>query len=98
MQVFYPKSKLYAQTKSGIDLGKVVAVEIDELSGKIQSFHVASSHVLPRLLDSELIIGWKQIIDWQDDKIIVTDTVVPSESRNIAMASSKQIGAQLKDI
>jgi len=98
MRVFYPKYKLYAQTKSGVDLGKVIAVEIDESNGKIASFHVASSHVLPRLLDSSLIINWKQVIDWRDKMIIVTDAVLPAESKNIAIASSEQIGARLKDI
>jgi len=100
MNTFIPKSKLYVITKSGIDLGKVSSVEVDVASGRITSFFVASSHMIPRLLESELIISWHQVIDWDQDKIIVDDMVVPAEAKNIALnqASSKKAGAHFKEV
>lgn len=100
MNTFIPKSKLCAVTKTGIDLGKVTSIDIDAATGRITSFYVASTHVIPRLLESELIISWHQVIEWDEDKIIVADTVVPAEAKNIALAPSpsKKAGAHLKEI
>jgi sporulation protein YlmC with PRC-barrel domain len=98
MQNFSPKSKLVVITKSGIDLGKVSSIEINTTTGKIESFHVASSHVISRLLDTDLIVGWNQVIVWEEDKIIVGDAVVPAEAKNIAIAPSKKAGAHLSEM
>lgn len=98
MNSFSPKSKLIAMTKSGIDLGKVSSVKIDTTTGKIISFSVASAHVIPRLLDSELIISWSQVIDWNQDNIIVADAVVTAEAKNLALAPSKKAGAHLSSL
>ena len=98
MNTFTPKSKLCALTKSGINLGKVVLIKIDPATGRIASFYVSSSHVLPRLLESELIISWNQVIEWNQDKIIVTDTVVPAEAKKISIAPSKKAGAHLSEL
>jgi sporulation protein YlmC with PRC-barrel domain len=100
MFTFTPKSKLLVSTKSGINLGKVASVKIDSLTGKISAFHVSSAHVIPRLLDGELVIDWKQVIDWQDNVIIVSDTAVPAEARNLAMAQTPttNTGAHFKEL
>jgi len=98
MNAFLPKSKLQAITKSGINLGKVSSIEIDTRTGRIQSFNVTSSHVIPRLLDEELLIGWDQIIDWKDEVIMVADAVVPSGAKNIALSQAKKMGAHLSEI
>jgi len=97
---FTPKSKLLVATKSGIDLGKVASVEIDPLTGKISVFRVSSSHVIPRLLDGEFMIIWNQVIDWQDNTIIVSDTVVPAEAKNLAMVQTPtaNTGAHFKEM
>lgn len=87
MQTFQPKNKILAKTKSGIDLGKVVYVEIDELTGKIDSFHVSSLHVLPRLLDNLLIIKWNQVVRWEKNILIVTDTILPKTAKNRAISA-----------
>lgn len=79
-------------------MGKVASIEIDPATGRITSFHVSSSHVIPRLLESELIISWHQVIDWNKDKLIVADTAVPADAKNIAMAPTKKAGAHLKEI
>ncbi|GEM_PF-1195382 len=100
MFYFTPKSKLLVATKSGIDLGRVASIEVDPLIGKISIFHISSSHVIPRLLDEELIVTWNQVIDWQDNIIIVSDTAVPSDIKNLAMAqtSGSNIGANFKEL
>jgi sporulation protein YlmC with PRC-barrel domain len=97
---FIPKSKLLVATKSGLNLGKVTSVEIDSLTGKISAFHVSSSHVIPRLLDGELVINWTQVVDWQDNTIIVSDTAVPAEAKNLAMAQTPttNTGAHFKEL
>ncbi len=79
-------------------MGKVTSIEIDSATGRITSFYVSSSHVIPRLLESELIISWHQVIDWNKDKIIVADTAVPAEAKNIALATTKKAGAHLKEL
>jgi len=95
MTLFTSKHRLTVITVSGTELGRVSCVDIDEATGRIQTFFVASSHMIPRLMDRELSIAWEQVIDWKDDKLIVADTVVPVQAANIALAADTGPGAHL---
>ncbi|MFZ6015717.1 MAG: PRC-barrel domain-containing protein [Patescibacteria group bacterium] len=92
MFLFSPKSKLSARTKSGIFLGRVNRIAINPDDGRIREFIISSHHVIPRLLNNELIIAWNQILDWQEDEIIVADAAVPAEAAKVAF--SQISGAQ----
>lgn len=97
MFTFSPKSKLSARTKSGILLGRVTLVRINPDDGKITEFCIASTHVIPRLLDQELIIGWNQVLDWRDDEIIVADAAVPAEAVKIALSRAPEMPAHFSE-
>ncbi len=88
MPAFQPKNKITAKTKSGIDLGKVVYVEIDILTGKIDAFYISSLHVLPRLFDNLLMVKWNQVVRWEKDTLIVTDTILPRTAKNTVISPS----------
>lgn len=95
---FSPKSRLTARTKSGTLLGVVVAVEIDQATGKIVNFLVASSRVLSVISDKSLAIDWSQVVDWQDDEIIVADAVERQTAPNIAVATPATPSVQMSDL
>lgn len=84
---FTPKSKIIVQTKSGITLGRLQAIEVDSEGGRVRTFHVSADGVLPRLLDREILITWEQIVEWNPDVLIVSDTAVPIGSSEIAFAT-----------
>lgn len=84
---FSPKSRLTARTKSGTLLGVVIAIEVDQATGRISNFLVASSRVLSVISDKSLAIAWSQVVDWQDDEIIVADAVEREAAVNLAVAT-----------
>ena len=96
MFTFNPKSKLLVQTKSGQDLGKVIHIEIDTNTGRIDKFHV-SGGMIPRVLDQNMLIDWNQVIEWRDDLLIVSDATASAMAK--LGASTGQIGsiAHLKE-
>ncbi len=94
---FAPKSRLTARIKSGQILGRVISIEVDPATGRIEHFVVASQYVLPRLLDKTLIIAWSQVIEWKEDEIIVADAVLPIGVSAIAFASPQAPSANMKE-
>lgn len=94
---FTPKSRLTARIKSGQVLGRVINIEVDPATGRIESFIVASQYVLPRLLDKTLIIAWSQVIEWNEDELIVADTALPVGASAIAFASPQSPSANMKE-
>lgn len=77
-----------ARTKSGVMLGRVVAVEVDPSTGRIVHFLVTSSRVLSVLSDNSFVIAWNQVVDWLEDEVIVADAFVRgSAAVNIAVAT-----------
>ena len=88
MYRFLPKSRLTVKTKSGHLLGRVVSVEIDTDTGRIQNFFVSTSRVLPVVLDKELAIAWSQVVAWNDSELIVSDAYTKAGVTNLVMASS----------
>jgi len=87
-----------ARTKTGIVLGRVVAIEIDQSTGRIANFLVASNRVLPVLSDKSFVITWNQVVDWVDDAIIVADATVRDAVGNIAMAPPVAPPAQCSEL
>lgn len=77
---FTPKSRLMAQTKSGTALGKVLAIEVDEQTGRIANFLISAHRVIPAILDKVLLVDWNQVVEWQSDVLIVADAVVGSQA------------------
>ena len=84
---FSPKSRLLARTRSGILLGKVVAIEVDRETGRIVDFLVVPKHMFSVFYDKALVIAWSQVVDWLEEEIIVSDAVVEAESKYVALAS-----------
>ncbi len=84
MFIFTPKSRLMAQTKSGIALGKVLAIEVDEQTGRIINFSISAHRAIPAIIDSVLLVAWDQVVDWRSDVLIVADAVVGSQVVSVA--------------
>jgi len=84
---FSPKSRLMARTKSGNQLGSVVAVEVDQMTGRIAVFLVAANRVLSVISDKTLAIAWNQVVEWQEGEIVVADAVAKEGAVNIAVAT-----------
>jgi sporulation protein YlmC with PRC-barrel domain len=95
---FNPKSRLLARTKSGIMLGKVVAIEIDQSTGRIVNFLVASNRVFSVLSDKNFVINWSQVVDWIEDEIIVADATVRDAMGNVAMSPQATPPAQCSEL
>ncbi|MDD2786272.1 MAG: PRC-barrel domain-containing protein [Patescibacteria group bacterium] len=85
---FSPKSRLTARTRSGVLLGTVVAVEIDETTGRIVQFLVSANRVISAITDNVLVIAWSQVIDWKEDEIIVSDGAVARETAKVALSQA----------
>lgn len=60
-------------TESGINLGKVVKVEIDTDNQLIINYFVKSNNLVKGLLEGELIIHRHQVIKITENNIIVED-------------------------
>lgn len=99
MFIFTPKSRLMAQTKSGIALGKVLAIEVDEQTGKIVNFSISAHRAIPAIIDRVLLVAWNQVVEWREDVLIVADAVVGSRAMASSVASNSQAPIQMsKDI
>ncbi len=94
---FSPKSRLTVRTKSGTLLGVVITVEVDQATGRIDTFLVAASRVLSVISDKSLAINWSQVVDWQDDEIIVADAVESQAAVNIAVATPVTPSVQMSE-
>lgn len=94
---FSPKSRLTARTKSGVLLGVVVAVEVDETTGRIVQFLVSSNRVMSVITDKVLVIAWSQVIDWKENEIVVADGVVAQEVAKIALSQAAGTSAQFSE-
>lgn len=77
---FTPKSRLMAQTKSGTALGKVLAIEVDEQTGRISSFLISAHRAIPAIFDKVLLVDWNQVVEWKSDILIVADATVGSQA------------------
>ena len=94
---FSPKSRLTVRTKSGTLLGVVITVEVDQATGRIDTFLVAASRVLSVISDKSLAINWSQVVDWQNDEIIVADAVESQAAVNIAVAAPVTPSVQMSE-
>ena len=77
-----------ARTKSGHKLGRVSAVEVDELTGKIAIFFVVAEGMIKGLLDNELSVAWNQVVEWRGDELVVADGAVPMGAANVAYSTN----------
>ena len=71
------------RTQSGIRLGQVQTMSIDEDSGKLALIHVRARGVT-HLLENELLISWSDIVSMSVEEIVVRDGVVPIQSSVLA--------------
>ncbi len=78
-------------------LGVVITVEVDQATGRIDTFLVAASRVLSVISDKSLAINWSQVVDWQDDEIIVADAVESQAAVNIAVATPVTPSVQMSE-
>lgn len=62
-------------TASGTRLGKVTGYDVDEATGRIERYHVATGGLLGRLTHRELSFSRAEIYSFGRDAIIVADEV-----------------------
>ena len=64
-------------TESGTRLGKVTGYDVDEVTGRIERYHVATGGLFGRLTHSEIAFGREMVRAFGPDAIIVADEVCP---------------------
>jgi len=62
-------------TASGTRLGTVSSYEIDELTGRVERYHIATGGLLGRLTHSEVVFPHSAIRAFGKDAIVVDDAV-----------------------
>jgi len=96
---FTPKSRLMAQTKSGLALGKVLAIEVDEQTGRIVNFSISAHRAVPAIIDKVLLVAWDQVVDWRAEVLVVADAAVGSQALASAVLPHPGTSIQMsKDI
>lgn len=65
-------------TESGTSLGKVTGYELDEATGRIERYHVATGGLLGRLTGSKVSFSRSEISAFGPDAIVVVDSVDPT--------------------
>ena len=73
-------------TKSGQDIGRVLAFIFDTDRGSIAQIEVRPAGLVRGLVAHELLISWDEVLEWTDKHIIVKDTLIPVASSVIASA------------
>ncbi|MFH1620610.1 MAG: PRC-barrel domain-containing protein [Patescibacteria group bacterium] len=71
-------------TQSGIKIGRLSSLEIDEQTGKLIAIKVLTPGLVPHLMNEELMINWPQIVSMSLEKIIIVDASVPASAKLIA--------------
>ena len=62
-------------TEGGTRLGKITGYDVDEATGRIERYHVATGGFFGRLTHSELSLSQDAIRAFRQDALIVTDEV-----------------------
>ncbi len=68
--------KIKVETQSGQYLGKVIDFELETDNGSIEKYYVKSNLPVVGLFEGELLINKKQIISFDNEKMIVEDNAV----------------------
>jgi sporulation protein YlmC with PRC-barrel domain len=71
-------------TKSGMTLGKVASFDIERESGRLHAIRVKTRGLVPGLLDQELTVAWAQILEVAQERVVVTDAIIPAGGSKIA--------------
>jgi len=81
-------ARVPVRTQSGTRLGKLASVDIDADTGRISAIRVIPLGAVIRLLGTELIIGWAQIVSMTTEEIVVKDGSVPYAAAQLAAVGS----------
>lgn len=71
------------RTVSGMQLGQVQTLSIDQDTGRLALIHVRARGVT-HLLEHESLIIWSDIISMSVEEVVVRDGVVPIQSTALA--------------
>lgn len=72
-------------TRSGHALGKLQSIDLDADTGHLTAIHVVTG-LVKGLLNDELVIIWNQVVEMGEERIIVSDTAIPSGAESLAIA------------
>ncbi len=78
---------LPVETVSGISLGKLTDLEIDENSQMVKAYQVQTSRLLPGFLSDNLLVGRDQVVSVSNKKIVVDDSMVKEKESVFRKAS-----------
>ncbi len=70
---------LPVETASGISLGKLTDLEIDEHNHLVKAYQVQTSTLLPGFLSGNLLVGRDQVVSVSNKKIVVDDSMVKAK-------------------
>lgn len=75
-------------TKMGQSLGKVISFEVDTNTHLVSAYLVKSHSLMARFFQESLLIHTEQVITLKKDRMIVQDTLIPSEEPTKATLQS----------
>lgn len=67
--------KLPVRTESGKSLGHVVDVTVDPATHGVINYHVKTSRLVPKVVQSPLIIHHTQVVSFDENGLVVEDAV-----------------------
>ncbi len=68
--------KVKVETQSGQYLGKIIDIELETDTGIIEKYYVKNSLSIPGLFENKLIINKNQVISFDNEKMIVEDSLL----------------------
>ncbi len=71
-------------TERGLSVGKVASFDIDAETGKLAQLRVSHRGFISGLLSDELFVPWTSIMEMTAERIVISDTAIPAEARQVA--------------
>lgn len=71
---------LPVETRSGMPVGKLIDVEIDQEAHLVANYQVKATRLLPGLFSKSLMVSRQQIVSVSKEKIVVEDNVLKEKA------------------
>ena len=75
-------------TQSGMDIGRLQSVLFDTERGMIKQLCVRPAGLVRGFVEQELLIGWDEVVAWNQDQVTVRDAFVPVPSAVTVVAQN----------
>jgi sporulation protein YlmC with PRC-barrel domain len=72
--------KIRVETQSGQYLGRLISFDLETDTGKIEKYHIKSQNSIAGLFATNLIIDKDQVINFDEQKMVVEDSLIKEKS------------------